>query len=117
MRNLVEFYCTESGGGCGGYFTIPVNIAINGIVEVVCPECSHKHQRKIKDGEISADGRWDKKPTQEILGNIAAYSKKPRSKLSKKRAGGKDERQSVVLERAEDRSFINELWFRVHGGK
>ena len=116
-RNLVEFYCTASGGGCGGYFRLPINIKIDGVVEIVCPKCEHKHQRTIKKGEITDDHRWDEKPKQEVLGNIAAWSKKPVSKLSKKRAGGVDERKSVVLEKAEDRSFIDERQFEIHGGK
>ncbi len=114
MRNAEEFYCTESGEGCGGYFTVMVNLALEGVVTVVCPECKHKHQRRIKNGKLSDDGRWNEKPMEELLGNPATYSKKSRSK---KKMTYDNERKSVTLEKAEDRSFVDDRWFEIHGNK
>lgn len=50
-RVVQEFYCTTSGGGCGGYILVKLNTAINGVVEIICPNCKHAHQRYIKNGE------------------------------------------------------------------
>jgi len=83
-----EFYCADSGGGCGGFVTFPLNMAINGVVEVVCPKCGHNHQRRIKDGVLTDDSRYSSKVTQEVTPTIAAWSKKARHPESNKRVGG-----------------------------
>ena len=69
-----EFYCTKSGGGCGGYFLARLNTNINGIVEVICPNCSHKHQRIIEDGVLKEQGRHHGNPVQEIITTKATFS-------------------------------------------
>lgn len=93
-----EFYCTNSGGGCGGYFIANINNAINGIAEVVCPKCGHKHQRSIENGEIKEAKRFSSNPTQEICPTIATYQREPYTAEMKKRAGGSRERDSVLVE-------------------
>ncbi len=113
-----EFYCAESGGGCGGFITFPLNIAINGCVEVVCPKCGHKHQRMIKDGVLTDDGRYRNKVTQTIEPTPVAWSKKARHPESQKRVGGTKEREAVVIE--DDpvaRAFLQDRWFEIHGSK
>ena len=104
-----EFYCTKSGGGCNGYFTVKLNEKINGTVEVVCPNCGHKHQRVVIDGEIREDGRFNKKPTQELRATMGAYSKKSRANWVR----SQNERDSVIITR--DESFLKERWFEIHG--
>ena len=105
-RVLQEFYCTESGGGCGGYIRVNLNVNIDGIVEVVCPKCGHKHQRKIKSGVIAEDGRFHKSPTQEIAPTMAAYSKEPLTKdmldIVNGNSKGINERDAVVISRRKD---------------
>jgi len=100
-RITQEFYCAKSGGGCGGYILAKLNDAINGIVEVVCPKCGHKHQRNIKDGIIIEEGRYlgvhSENPKQEIMPTMGSYSKKPFTQEMKDRAGGPNERDAVVI--------------------
>ena len=91
-----EFYCASSGGGCGGYFRVKLNMAIEGTVEVVCPNCGHKHQRVIDKGVIKEQGRYDKQPSQEIHTVISAYSKKPITQTMKD--AKLDIRDGVVIE-------------------
>lgn len=80
-----EFYCQ----GCGGYFRVKLNIALNMFVDMHCPgkkedgtKCNRKHRRVIEDGRIKerfSDGRDRKSqsPTEEICPTIADYSKEP----------------------------------------
>lgn len=105
-----EFYCASSGGGCGGYLTFPLNMAINGIVEVVCPKCSHEHRRMIKDGVLTDDGRYRGEPTQKICPNPAAWHEIPQHPDSRNRTGQHNERKAVVFgeDFLADRAF--ELW-------
>lgn len=117
-RVAQEFYCAFSGGGCGGFITFSLNMAINGIVELICPKCSHKHQRMIKDGVLTDDGRHQEKVTQEVMPTIAAWHKEAKHPESKKRAGGIDERKAVVI--SEDpvaRAFLDDRKFEIHGDK
>ncbi len=116
MKIFQEFYCAKSGGGCGGYVTIPLNIAINGIVEIVCPKCGHKHQRKIKDGVLTDDGRYSSKVTQEIIPTLAAWHKKAKHPESRKRVDTDRERKAVIIEdNPEARSFLLERRYEIHG--
>ena len=111
-----EFYCTKSGGGCGGYFTVLLNMAISGVAEVICPKCSHKHQRTIAKGEIKEDKRFSRDPTQQIVTNIAAWSKK--SRFGAMKDSNADERDGVIVSKNdEDRErFLRERKFEIHGG-
>jgi len=123
MRIAQEFYCATSGGGCGGFMVFPLNMAINGVVEVVCPKCHHKHQRAIKDGVLTENGRWSSNAVQEVNPTPVAWSQTARHLESTRRAGGYQEREAVVIE--EDvvkddplaRAFLNDRWFEIHGNK
>lgn len=120
MRITQEFYCAKSGGGCGGYIRVRLNMALNGPVEIACPKCNHKHRRILRDGVLydsfGGDDRYDKEPTQEICPTLAAWTKKARHPESKRRAEtGSKERHAVVID--DDpvaRSFLadreHELW-------
>lgn len=125
-RAYQEFYCASSGGGCGGYLTFPLNMAINGVVEVICPKCAHRHQRKIKNGILTDDGRYSSKATQEVTPTLAAWHKKAKHPDSKKRAGTGKEREAVVIDRdsgkrqadeAASRAFLDDRKFEIHGSK
>ncbi len=105
-----EFYCRRTGGGCGGYVLFKLNIGINGVVEVVCPKCGHKHQRCIKDGVIIEDGRFNGKPTQEICPTMAAWNKNPRVKQS---ATLHENGNAAVARDATD--FVAESWMERFG--
>ena len=117
MKAHQEFYCATSGGGCGGFITFPLNIAINGVAEVICPKCKHVHQRMIKDGVLTDDGRHRSKVTQEIAPTLAAWSKKAKHPESQKRAGGDKERQAVVIKKDDhvSREFLQDRRFEIHG--
>jgi hypothetical protein len=109
-RVFQEWYCTSSGGGCGGYILCKINMSINGVVEMVCPNCGHKHQRVIENGVIKEQGRFNSKPTQEICPTKAAWSKNPRLKASQQPS---NERDGVVAQTADD--FLKESWFEKFG--
>ncbi len=115
MRDKVdqEFYCTESGGGCGGYFTVRLSNELNGNVEVVCPKCKHRHRRVIKNGEIVEEGRFDKHAVESIEPVPAAWSEKPKSKAFNKGVSYQRERNSVVLKTADD--FVKDSWLHSFG--
>lgn len=106
-----EFYCATSGGGCGGFITIQVNMHLNHVVQVVCPKCGHKHQRRIKNGVLTDDGRHVSNPTEEMYPQLPAWSKTARHPESEKRSHSwENERKAVVL-----RPFMDDLWFERHG--
>ncbi len=113
---LTEFYCASSGGGCGGYLLFPLNRKIDGIVEVVCPKCGHKHQRRLKDGHLSDDDRHSGSPTQEIAPSMASWSKKSNHPETKKRAKTSKERKSVVIDADKARKFLEDRKFELYGG-
>ncbi len=104
-----EFYCTSSGGGCGGYVMAQINKNLNGTMEFICPKCKHAHQRSVVDGEIKEDGRFHNKPTQTIHPPMAAWSKKQRTKPVQ----GKNERDGRIVTAAQD--FAKERWAEIHG--
>ena len=120
-RIYQEFYCASSGGGCGGYITVRINMAINGVVEVVCPKCNHKHQRRIKNGALTDDGRHSDSPTQDICPTIAAWSKEPQYPESKRKTGDRHERVAQIIETVEDKSqsrgFLRDRIFEIFGGR
>lgn len=81
-----EFYCAKSGGGCGGYILVKVNMAINGVIKVICPKCKHEHGRIVQNGHIVES--WagqshlksrNDKTEQELIPTMAAYSLVPRT--------------------------------------
>jgi hypothetical protein len=102
-----EWYCTKSGGGCGGYILVRINKAVNGIVEMVCPKCKHKHQRVMENGVIKENGRFSKDPVQEIMPVLPAWSEKPRLKATAD-AIKKQERDGVIASSSAD--FLSESW-------
>ena len=127
-RVYLEFYCTLSGDGCGGFITFPLNTGLNGVIEVVCPNCGHEHRRRVKNGEITAEGRYcggtEGRVIEHICPTEAAWHKKPQSSESKRRAeSGLREREAVVIERdatgraVDPRSYLSERRFEIFGGK
>jgi len=113
-----EWYCTKSGGGCGGYILVRLNMAINGIVEMVCPKCGHKHQRCIEDGQIKEQGRHNGSPTQEITPVMAAWSETPRTKAfdPNERNDHRGERDGAIIKSQAD-LILRESWIDRHAGK
>lgn len=113
---LEEFYCTVSGGGCGGYIRITINPELNGIYEVVCPKCDHKHRRMFKDGVATDDGRHSGTVLEQLCPTLAAWSQEAKYPESKRRAESFDrERDAVVIEdNPTSRAFLNdrerEIW-------
>ncbi|MHA2279729.1 MAG: hypothetical protein ACXAC5_02380 [Promethearchaeota archaeon] len=123
-RVYQEFYCASSGGGCGGYITVRINMALNGVVEIICPKCGHKHQRCLKQGVLMEQGRHSKSPTQELCPTEAAWSEEAKHPESKKRAGDFNrERDAVVIDESSQESrgklcpFLAELWYERFGGE
>jgi len=126
-----EIHCTKSGGGCGGFVLVKLNVSLNMRAEVVCPKCKHKHIRNIIDGEVHENGRFDNKVTEEICPTIAAWSEKPRT-LHLEQWAGKDhrkERDGAVIKSEDDlvateredskqgRSFLAMSWIEKFAGR
>ncbi len=106
MRTSQEFYCN----GCDGFFLVRLNLNINHVVEVVCPKCSRRHQRCIKDGRIYEEGRWNGDKRETIIATKATYSKKARTTVMREaRAKGTREglRDGVPLE---TETMLSERW-------
>ena len=53
-KTIVEFNCYM----CSHYVYAKMNVEINGNYIVHCPNCGHKHYRKIEKGKIT-DRRFD----------------------------------------------------------
>ena len=53
-----KFTAQKSGGGCGGFVLVKLNMSLNMRAEIVCPKCKHKHIRHIIDGEVRESGRF-----------------------------------------------------------
>lgn len=123
-----EFYCAKSGGGCGGYITVRINMALDGVYTVVCPNCGHEHQRGVKEGHIVEEGRYQKglqgKRIEKLCPTMAAFSKTPQTKYMKKHGDGNgdhsSERNAGVIKSKRSLvadSMIRQSWFDRHGGK
>jgi len=113
-----EFYCAVSGGGCGGYITFPLNMALNMVVEVVCPKCGHEHRRRIKDGVLTEDSRYSSAIAEQVTPPLPAWHQESNHPDSKKRAGTSQEREAVVIK--EDpiaRGFLKDRWFEIFGAR
>lgn len=100
-----EFYCAVSGGGCGGYIVVKMNIGINGVVRVICPKCGHEHGRIIQNGKIvenwSGQSHFldrNRYTDQEIIPTMAAYRDKPRSQEYINGINDSNERNSPMFE-------------------
>ncbi len=77
MRTSQEFFCN----GCEGFIIVRLNMHINHVVEVVCPECGRKHRRNIKEGRIWEDGRHASDVKETVRPTMATYSKKARTSV------------------------------------
>lgn len=125
-----EFYCAKSGGGCGGYIMVKLNMAINGTVKVICPKCKHSHGRVIEEGHLKENfsssrytgGRNDN-TDQEIIPTMAAYSETPRTTAyltTAKIEGDRAERTCpIVKDPTTDigNQFLRQSWVEKHGAK
>lgn len=126
-----EFYCAESGGGCGGYVMVKLNMAISGVVKVICPNCKHEHGRVIENGHLKENfssklytgkSRNDK-TDQEIIPTMAAFSWTPRTTLYlqtkfNKNSSHVDERVCPIVQdpqRDIGSQFLRESWIAKHG--
>jgi hypothetical protein len=110
-----EFYCGE----CDGYFDVKLNMGLNYEVEVVCPNCEHKHRRCIKDGQIFESGRYNSAIKEEIISTKAAYHKKPRTKAmnnASKDSRWSGRRDGVVITDP-SRDFLKASWYEKFSGR
>jgi len=116
-----EFYCTKSGGGCGKYFMIRLNMGIDYVVTIVCPNCKHEHSRNIEKGVIKENGRFDSKSREEIYPPKSSVTDEPRTKALKN--GGsqtQNERDGAVVESADDfvqDSILRQSWLDRFGSR
>jgi hypothetical protein len=121
MKVFQEFYCGE----CQGYILIKLNMALNHIVHVVCPNCGHQHKRCIQDGQIFEKGRESGMHVEELCPPKSAYSKEPRSLKMESATGYSSKRDGQKIEKPEDinprhpaaAAIFNERWFEMYGGK
>lgn len=116
-RVTQEFYCAKSGGGCGGYFLAKLNMSLNGIHKIICPNCKHDHQRRINNGHIVEDKRYDGKPVDEIYATKSTFRKEPYTNQTKERVGSSEERDCVVIK---EKSMVTKdisHWIEVFGDR
>lgn len=121
MKVFQEFYC----GNCQGYILVKLNMSLNHIVEVVCPNCQHHHKRCIHDGQIFEKGREQGMHKEELCPPKSAYSKEPRSVKMEKNNSYATKRDGQVIEKPTDitprhsaaAAMFNERWFEMYGGK
>lgn len=97
-RVTQEFYCTKSGDGCGGYFLAKLNMALNGVHKIICPNCGHDHRRKINNGCIVEEGRYLSNPVDEIYATKSSFRMEPYTTQTKSRVGTTKERDCVVID-------------------
>jgi len=131
-RVTQEMYCTKSGGGCGGYIKIKINMDLNHIVKVICPKCGHDHQRCIEDGVIKERGRNNGNVVEDLCPTMAAYRTEDEGPWSQhlldmvsKNDRISNERDGVVLDGDEDYApgrrsretdlMIKQAWFEHFG--
>lgn len=112
---IQEFYCTVSGGGCGGYITIKLNIGLNRVIKLICPKCGHSHQRHIKDGVILEDGRYSSGVIEEIVPTIGAWSETSRYSDLRSRRKKIMERDGLVVGVSDD--FLSDSLFERFGDR
>lgn len=112
-----EFFCRTSGGGCGGYITVKLNMSLDGAIKVICPKCKHEHERLLQGGKIVDDKSRGKQITQEILPTLAAWSPTPKAGVGilpltegKRNKDDFEDGHSVILEH-----HMRELWFERFG--
>jgi hypothetical protein len=108
-RVTQEFYCSSSGGGCGVYFDVRLNVAINRHVEIICPKCGHQHCRHIVNGVIKEVGRDSSKIAEQIKPTKASIRKEP---ITQTMMANKTLRDGAVHDAAaaQRRLFTSELW-------
>ncbi len=51
MIETTRLHCHD----CGGYFTVDLDMDLNGQHEIVCPNCQHIHYRIVKDGVVTEE--------------------------------------------------------------
>ena len=120
LRVWQEFYCNTSGGGCGGYVLVKLNMALNRCVTVVCPKCQHNHQRAIVNGELHENGRFATNSKEEIHPPLSAWSEK--SLISEKLRQANSDRDAVNLEKLRPEELqaamiLRQSWIERHAGK
>jgi hypothetical protein len=100
-----EIHCPVSGGGCGGFILVKLDVSISRIVTIICPKCKHEHQRAIIDGQVAESGRYNGKSQEELCPTIAAWSETPRTRCMQKIVKDKDykkEREGAVIKDERD---------------
>ena len=100
-----EIHCTGSGGGCGGFVLVKLDVSLNRRVSLVCPKCQHKHRRAIKDGQVVEEGRFAGDEQEDLCPTIASWSETPRTKCMQKVIENKDfrkERDGAVIKKPAD---------------
>lgn len=110
-----EFYCGE----CDGYFFAKINMEITQGVDLVCPNCGHKHHRFIDKGQIFERGRSSNKAIEEICPVKSSYHKKPvteKMKEAEKKDKWSGRRDGVPVEDGA-RHFIRESWAEKFAGR
>jgi ribosomal protein L32 len=88
-------------------------MALNHVVEIKCPNCSHLHRRCIKDGQIYEFGRHGTDIKEEILVTMASYSKEPltqKMKLAHEQNSYANRRDGAIIP---DREPMYDRWLEI----
>jgi len=119
MRVWQEFHCPRSGGGCGGFVLLKLNMALNRVVTIVCPKCKHEHCRNIIDGQLVERGRWKGSSTETIIPTLAAWSDTSRLKTPYNQSQERDARLVTPeeLEWTPEQHFLRQSWAERYAGR
>jgi predicted metal-binding protein len=89
MRELIEFECND----CNGFFTVNLNLSINGNFLFVCPQCGRQHPRSVEKGQMngkiieriynSGEGKRIRRNSMEGVGDRIIVPKSAYRKVSK----------------------------------
>jgi hypothetical protein len=113
-KETFEFMCGTAGGGCGGYLRARMRTNINGNYTIVCPKCGHRHNRQVRNGQITGgrcNGEAGRGETDEIHVPMSAYSEEPILEASK----GNETATLVEGAKEKKKGFAASIWGRFSG--
>jgi len=93
-RVYQEFYCGERQG----FIRVGIHQGLNHEFWFECPNCKHKHQRVIRNGQIFENGRFGNEPSFELTVPKSAYSKEPFTKKMKEGKNYTDRRDGALMD-------------------
>jgi hypothetical protein len=111
-RELIEFHCND----CNGYFTVNLNLEIEGDFLFVCPNCGHEHPRTVKKGEMVGDVIERMYHNGEGKRAVRNFNPHAKERILVPKACYSKESRLKVIEPA-NRGFLAQAWARLAGNE